>query len=73
MAFIKVKDIKSKEEAIINTDTICRIEKNPYLDAYSVFFSYGEFNNIYLTKYTCFDYEIEEAEKIFSAIGVRLD
>ena len=27
MAFIKVRDIKSKEAAIINTDMICRIAK----------------------------------------------
>ena len=27
MAFIKVKDKKSKEDTIINTDMICRISK----------------------------------------------
>ena len=39
MGFIKVKDLKHKEEAIINTDMITRIAKSQ--NGYTVFFSSG--------------------------------
>lgn len=65
MAFIKVKDRKSKEDSIINTDMICRISKTK--NGYIVFFSRGNVGAAY------YEYDTDEAEKIFSAIGVRLD
>ena len=65
MAFIKVKDRKSKEESIINTDMICRVAKTK--NGIIVFFSSGNVGAAY------YEYDMDEAEKIFSAIGVRLD
>lgn len=65
MAFIKVKDKKNKEEAIINTDMICRIAKTK--NGYIVFFSSGNTGAAY------YEYDKEEAKKIFSTIGVSLD
>lgn len=65
MAFIKVKDKKSKEEAIINTDMICRIAKSK--NGYIVFFSSGNTGAAY------YEYDEEEIKKIFVTIGVSLD
>ena len=65
MAFVKVKDKKSKEEAIINTDMICRIAKTK--NGYGVFFSCGNVSAAY------YEYDEEEAQKIFSAIGLSLE
>ena len=65
MAFIKVKNIKSKSESIINTDMICRISKTK--TGYIVFFSSGNIGAAY------YEYDKEEAEKIFEAIGISLD
>ena len=65
MAFIKVKDKKSKEEAIINTDMICRIAKTK--NGYIVYFSSGNTGAAY------YEYGEEEAKKIFAAVGVSLD
>lgn len=65
MAFIKVKDKRSKEDAIINTDMICRIAKTK--NGYIVFFSSGNTGAAY------YEYEEEDAKKIFEAIGVSLD
>lgn len=65
MAFIKVKDRKSKEETIINTDMICRIAK--IRNGYIVFFSSGNTGAAY------YEYDELEVQKIFSAIKVSLD
>lgn len=65
MAFIKVKDKRSKEDAIINTDMICRIAKTK--NGYIVFFSSGNTGAAY------YEYEEEDAKKIFEVIGVSLD
>lgn len=64
MTFVKVKDKKSKEEAIINTDMICRIAKSKY--GYIVFLSSGNVGSAY------YEYDEENAKKIFEAIGVFL-
>lgn len=64
MAFIKVKDKKSKEEAIINTDMICRIEKTK--NGYIVFFSSGNVGAAY------YEYDEVNIKKIFDAIGIAL-
>lgn len=64
MGFIKVKDLKHKEEAIINTDMITRIAKSK--NGYTVFFSSGNTGAAY------YDYEEKEAKKIFNEIGVGL-
>ena len=63
MAFVKVKDKKSKEEAIINTDMICRIAKAK--NGYGVFFSCGNAGAAY--------YEYEEDEYGDSPVGWTLD
>ena len=65
MAFIKVKDKKGKEETIINTEMICRIAKSK--NGYIVFFSSGNVGAAY------YEYDEEEAQRIFSAIGISLD
>ena len=65
MAFIKVKNKKSKEDTIINTDLICRIAKTK--DGYIVFFSSGNVGSAY------YEYDEENAQKIFDAIGASLD
>ena len=65
MAFIKVKDKKGKEDAIINTDMICRIAKTK--NGYIVFFFIGNIGDAY------YEYDEAEAKKIFDAIGVALD
>lgn len=65
MAFIKVRDKKGKEETIINSDLICRIAKTK--TGYIVFFSSGN------TGATYYEYDKEEAQKIFEEIGVYLD
>lgn len=65
MAFIKVRDKKSKEDAIINTDLICRIAKTR--NGYIVFFSSGNTGAAY------YEYDESEAKKIFDTIGVALD
>ena len=64
MAFIKVKDKKSKEEAIINTDMICRIAKTK--NGYIVFFSSGNVGAAY------YEYDKVNIKKIFDAIGIAL-
>ena len=64
MAFIKVKDKKSKEDTIINTDMICRIAKTK--NGFIVFFSSGNTGAAY------YEYDIDEAEKIFEVIGEYL-
>ena len=64
MAFIKVKDKKGKEEAIINTELISRIAKSK--NGYMVFFSSGNVGSAY------YEYDEENAKKIFEAIGISL-
>lgn len=64
MAFIKVKDKKSREDSVINTDLICRIAKTK--TGYIVFFSSGNTGAAY------YEYDMEEAQKIFDAIGISL-
>lgn len=64
MAFIKVKNKKAKEEAIINTDMICRISRNK--NGYTVYFSSGNTGAAY------YEYDEENAKKIFDAIGISL-
>lgn len=64
MAFIKIKGIKGRD-SIINTDMICRIAKTK--NGYIVFFSSGNVGAAY------YEYDEEEAQKIFQAIGVSLD
>ena len=65
MAFIKAKDKKGKEDAIINTDMICWIAKTK--SGYIVFFSSGNTGAAY------YEYDEAEAKKIFDAIGVALE
>lgn len=65
MAFIRVKDRKHKAEAIINTDMICRIAKAK--GGYIVYFSSGNVGAAY------YEYDEEEAQKIFAVIGISLD
>ena len=65
MAFIKVKDKKGKEDAIINTDMICRISKTK--NGYIVFFSSGNTGAAY------YEYDQAEPKKIFAAIGIGLE
>lgn len=65
MAFIKVKDKKGKEDTIINTDMICRIAKTK--NGYIVFFSSGNTGAAY------YEYDADEAQKIFTAIGTSLE
>lgn len=64
MPFVKVKSKKDKEDAIINTDMICRIAKNK--DTYTVFLSSGNVGAAY------YEYDEENAQKIFDAIGISL-
>lgn len=64
MAFIKVKDKKSKEDTIINTNMICRISRSK--NGYIVFFSSGNVGAAY------YEYDEDNAKKIFNAIGVSL-
>jgi len=64
MAFIKVRDRKGKEAAIINTDMICRIAKTK--NGYIVFFSSGNTGAAY------YEYDEENTKIIFDAIGVSL-
>lgn len=64
MAFIKVKDKKTKEDTIINTNMICRISRNK--NGYTVFFSSGNVGAAY------YEYDEDNAKKIFDAIGVSL-
>lgn len=64
MAFIKVRDKKGKEDAIINTNMICRIAKTK--SGYTVFLSSGNTGAAY------YDYDEENAKIIFDAIGVSL-
>lgn len=64
MAFIRVKD-KKNTEAIINTDLICRIAKTK--NGYIVFFSSGNVGAAY------YEYDGVEIQKIFDAIGAKLD
>lgn len=65
MAFIKVKDKKGKEDTIINTDMICRIAKTK--TGYIGFFSSGNTGAAY------YEYDTDEAQKIFTAIGTSLE
>lgn len=64
MAFIKIKNKKAKEDTIINTDMICRISKNK--TGYIVYFSSGNIGAAY------YEYDEENAKKIFDVIGVSL-
>ena len=64
MAFIKIKD-KRNTEAIINTDLICRIAKTK--NGYIVFFSSGNVGAAF------YEYDEVEIQKIFNAVGVKLD
>ena len=64
MAFIKVKGITGKEDTIINTDMICRITKSK--NGCTVFFSSGNVGAAYC------EYDEEDANKIFDAIGISL-
>ena len=64
MAFIKVRNIKSKEDSIINTDMICRIAKSK--NGYIVFFSSGNTGAAY------YEYDDENTKKIFDTIGISL-
>ena len=64
MAFIKVKNKKSKEDSIINIDMICRISKNK--SGYTVYFSSGNTGAAY------YEYDEENAKIIFEAIGISL-
>ena len=64
MAFVKIKDIKSKEDSIINTDMICRIAKSK--NGYIAFFSSGNTGAAY------YEYDETEAKKIFDVIGVSI-
>lgn len=64
MAFIKIKNKKAKEDTIINTDMICRISKNK--TGYIVYFSSGNTGAAY------YEYDEENAKKIFDVIGVSL-
>lgn len=65
MAFVKVKDRRSKDESIINTDMICRIAKTK--NGCIVFLSSGNVGAAY------YEYDEEEAKKIFATIGVSLE
>ena len=65
MAFIRVKYKKGKEDTIINTDMICRIAKTK--TGYIVFFSSGNTGAAY------YEYDTDEAQKIFAAIGTFLE
>lgn len=64
MASVKVKDKKDKEEAIINTDMICRISKTK--NGYIVYLSSGNLGLAY------YEYDGENTKRIFEAIGVAL-
>ena len=64
MAFIKVRNVKGKEDTIINTELICRIAKSK--NGYTVFFSSGNTGAAY------YEYDEENAKRIFDAIGVSL-
>lgn len=64
MAFLKVRNVKGKEDTIINTDLICRIAKSK--NGYTVFFSSGNTGAAY------YEYDEENAKRIFDAIGVYL-
>mgnify|MGYP000033378210 CR=1 FL=1 len=64
MPFIKIKNKKAKEDTIINTDMICRISKNK--NGYIVYFSSGNTGAAY------YEYDEENAKKIFDVIGVSL-
>lgn len=64
MPFIKIKNKKAKEDTIINTDMICRISKNK--SGYIVYFSSGNTGAAY------YEYDEENAKKIFDVIGVSL-
>ena len=65
MAFLKIKNKKSKDYSIINTDLICRIAKAK--EGYIVFFSSGNVGSAY------YEYDNENAKKIFDTIGISLD
>ena len=64
MGFVKVSDVMTREDVIINTDSICKIERfgDNY---YSVYFSFGGPKSTYT-------YDEENAKKIFAEIGVSL-
>ena len=64
MPFIKIKNKKAKEDTIINTDMICRTSKNK--NGYIVYFSSGNTGAAY------YEYDEENAKKIFDVIGVSL-
>ena len=64
MAFLKVRNVKGKEDTIINTDLICRIAKSK--NGYTVFFLCVNTGAAY------YEYDEENAKRIFDAIGVSL-
>ena len=64
MGFIKIKEKRAKEDTIINTDMISRIIK--LKNGCGVFFSSGSPMTAY------FEYDGENAKKIFEEIGVSL-
>lgn len=55
MAFIKVRNKKSKGDSIINTDLICKISKTK--DGYRAYFSSGNVGAAY------YEYDKENAKK----------
>lgn len=64
MSFIKVRNIKGKNDTIINTDMIVRICK--VKNYYGVFLSSGNVGASY------YEYDEENARKIFNAIGISI-
>ena len=64
MGFIRIRNKKSKEDSIVNTDMIVRIAKAK--DGYLVFYSSGNLGAAY------YEYDEENARKIFDEIGVSL-
>ena len=64
MAFFKVRDKKGKEDAIINTDMICRIAKTK--NGYIVFLSSGNVGSAY------YEFDEENAKVIFDSIDMSL-
>lgn len=64
MGFIRVKDKKSKEDSIINTDMIVKISKSK--NGYIVFYSSGNVGAAY------YEYDDDNAQKIFDEIGISL-
>lgn len=64
MGFIRVRDKKSKEDSIINTNMIVRISK--VKNGYVVFYSSGNVGAAY------YEYDDDNAQKIFDEIRITL-